>query len=397
MGAMGLHSLGIATAIGAGKVDVAAAIGRGEASGLSRRPDLYPGIDTLVGAIDGTFPAPDSSLQAFDSRNNRLALLVLKQLETELILLVRKYGPKRIGVIMGTSTSGIGDAETALEHRLARGAWPENFRYSQQELGNVAEFVARVIGVTGPAFTVATACSSSGKAIASGRRLIETGVIDAAVVGGCDTLCRMTLRGFQSLDSLTSRRCNPFSANRDGIAIGEAAAIFLMSSEAGSVNLLGVGESSDAYHANAPHPQGTGAISAMESALRDAHIDAGEIDYVNLHGTATPLNDLVESHAVHTIFGTSVPCSSTKAMTGHTLGAASACEAAILWLTLHPEFSSGRLPPHLWDGICDPELAPILLASQDVMFDPKNPASMLSSSFGFGGSNVALVLGHSGS
>jgi 3-oxoacyl-[acyl-carrier-protein] synthase-1 len=213
------------------------------------------------------------------------------------------------------------------------------------------------------------------------------------VVGGADSLCRMTLNGFGALEALSPGLCNPFSANRDGINIGEGAAAFLLTPDAATVNLLGAGETSDAYHISAPDPDGAGAIGAMEQAIGDAAIAPDEIAYVNLHGTGTALNDAMESRAVRAIFPAATPCSSTKAMTGHTLGAAGAVEAAFLWLALHPAFNPGRLPPHLWDGAPDPDLPSLTLVEPGTPFDLGPGAAMLSSSFAFGGNNVALVLG----
>jgi 3-oxoacyl-[acyl-carrier-protein] synthase I len=392
MAALGLPALGIATSIGAGKAAVAAALRDSLRPGLEWRTGLIEGAPALVGAVNAPLPPIGSNHAAYDSRNNRLALLALSEIIGAIEELIARFGRKRIAVVMGSSTSGISDAEAALATRKSDGRWPARFSYLQQEPGSLSEFIARFLGIEGPAYTIATACSSSGKAFASGRRLIEAGVVDAAIVGGCDTLCRLTLNGFWSLEALTRTACNPFSRNRDGIAIGEGAAVFVMTPDTAPVMLLGAGESSDAYHASAPHPDGIGALACMRAALTDAELDPGDIDYINLHGTGTPQNDRVESHAVYDIFGDTVPCSSTKPMIGHTLGAASACEAAFLWLTLS-QGEGAKLPPHLWDGERDPELAPIALVEPGAAPSDRAPRAMLSTSFAFGGSNVALILG----
>jgi 3-oxoacyl-[acyl-carrier-protein] synthase I len=250
------------------------------------------------------------------------------------------------------------------------------------------------LDLRGPVYTVATACASSAKVFAAGRRLIRAGFADAALVGGADSLCKTTVGGFAALEAVSSERCNPFSVNRTGINVGEAAAVFLLSPDETPVRLAGVGESADAHHVSAPHPDGRGAMAAMRAALDDAQLAPSEICYVNLHGTGTPLNDVMEGKAVHALFGSGIACSSTKAMTGHTLGAAGACEAAFVWLTLHPLHNPlGRLPPHVWDGAVDPEIPPLTLVGPDSRLpDPNARAAMLSSSFAFGGSNVALVL-----
>ena len=258
-----------------------------------------------------------------------------------------------------------------------------------------SDHAAIALGVTWTAYTIATACSASAKAFASGRRLIDAGVCDAVVVGGADTLCRMTVSGFSSLGAMSRGLCNPFSRNRDGINIGEGAAAFLMTRDEATVSLLGSGECSDAHHISAPDPEGRGAHKAMRLALEDAALRPDEVVYVNLHGTGTPLNDSMEAKAIAALFGLDTPCSSTKAMMGHALGAAGACEAAFVWLTLHPDFNpDNQLPPHLWDGVSDPDLPAIQLATSAARFEDRGPrVAMLSNSFAFGGNNVALAFG----
>jgi 3-oxoacyl-[acyl-carrier-protein] synthase I len=345
-----------------------------------------------VGVVDGPLPAAQPADS--DCRNNRLMQFVLGEIGDAVQAAKRRYGADRIAVILGTSTSGIAEAADAVAAHRRTGAWPQSFNYRQQELGNLARHAARYLGVTGPAYTIATACSSSAKVFASARRLIRCGAADAAVGGGADTLCQLTLNGFHALEALSPRRCNPFSANRDGITIGEGAAAFLLEPGDGPVQLLGIGETSDAYHPNAPAPDGSGAALAMRQALADADLAPADIRYINLHGTGTALNDVMESHAVHAVFGGAVPASSTKAMTGHMLGAAGGCEAAFLWLTLSQAFNpDGRLPPHLWDGAAMRDAPALHLVAPGERLAPVGRMAMLSNSFGFGGSNAALVLG----
>src|SRR5215468_11652468 len=302
--------------------------------------------------------------------------------------MIGRQGRDRIAVVLGTSTSGIAEGEVAYVAHRNQGTWPAQFHYQQMEAGSLAKFVALTLKLTGPAYTVATACASSAKALASGRRLIRAGYADAAIVGGCDTLCRTTVGGFSVLEAMSQGLCNPFSANRDGIIIGEAAAVFLLTREPAEVLLLGIGESSDAHHVSAPDPEGRGAAAAMRMALDDAELRADHVVYVNLHGTGTLQNDLMEGKVVYTLFGSTTPCSSTKAITGHTLGAAGACEAAFLWLALSRAWNSQcRLPPHVWDGAADPAIPPLALVGSDTRLpEPRAPAAMLSSSFAFGGS-----------
>jgi 3-oxoacyl-[acyl-carrier-protein] synthase-1 len=299
---------------------------------------------------------------------------------------VDRYGAERVAVVCGTSTSGISDGEVALAAYRRDLRWPDSFHYRRQETGNLGFFVAMSLGVTGPAYTVATACSSSGKVFGSARRLLRAGMADAVIVGGADTLCGMTLAGFGALEALSATRCNPFSINRDGITIGEGAAAFLLSRDAGAVEVLGVGETSDAYHPSAPDPEGRGARMAIEVALREAGLGPADIGYVNMHGTATPLNDAMESRVIADVFGSGMLCGSTKGMTGHMLAATGGVEAAFLCLSL----TEGRLPPHVWDGLADPALPSLNFAVEGSMVAKR---AMLSNSFGFGGSNVALVLG----
>ena len=387
------NDIGIANPLGCGKEVVAEALFSGTRNGLVARDGFLATQSVRVGEVRDCLPAVPERLRHFDCRNNRLALLALQQIEAPVASAVGRYGADRIAVIMGTSTSGIADGEEALAQRLGHGKWPAEFRYSQQEVGNLADFTADYFSLSGPAYTLATACSSSAKVFASARRLIEAGFCDAALVGGVDTLCRLTMNGFASLEAIAKDYCNPFSRNRDGINVGEGAAVFLMTRERSPVALLGTGESSDAYHISAPDPKGAGACKAMRAALQAAGLQAADIDYINLHGTGTRLNDLMEGRVIAGLFGSDVPCSSTKAMTGHMLGAAGANEAAFLWLTLHLDHSAGALPPHLWDGQVDPEIPALDLVQPGRTLARGQRSAMLSNSFGFGGSNASIVLG----
>lgn len=390
---MGLQALGLVTPLGCGKEAVAQKLFAGTRAGLTPCSDRIPGKSVYVGSVTGGLPEMPPKLSAFDCRNNRLMMAALMEIADDVAAAADRFGHGRIAVIVGTSTSGIAEAEVAFTACRSSGNWPAEFDYRQLEAGGLAEFAARWLGLTGPAYTVVTACSSSAKVFGSARRLIAAGVCDAAVVGGADSICGLTLNGFDSLEALSSGRCNPFSANRDGINIGEGAAALLLTPEPGPVDLLGVGETSDAYHISAPDPEGVGATGAMRAALEDAEIEKDEVAYINLHGTATPLNDQMESRAVAGLFPEGVPCSSTKAMTGHMLGAAGACEAAFLWLALNPGFSTGHLPPHLWDGVADPELPQLDLVAPGTAFADDDRVAMMGNSYAFGGNNVALVLG----
>jgi 3-oxoacyl-[acyl-carrier-protein] synthase-1 len=392
---MSLHltALGIVNALGQGKRAVADRLFGEPRSALAPRDDLIPGRTAWVGAVTSELPAIPVALQRYDCRNNRLALAALAEIASEIEAARSRYGADRIAVILGTSTSGIAEGEAALAQRVATGAWPSDFSYSRQEPGNLAAFVADHLDFGGPAYTIHTACSSSGKAFAAAQRLIACGLCDAAVVGGADSLCGLTLNGFHALEALSPEPCNPFSIHRRGTSIGEGAALFLLETRQGPVQLLGVGESSDAHHVSAPDPAGTGARLAIERALVAADLSPAAIGYVNLHGTATPLNDVMEGRVIAGLFGAATPCSSTKGLTGHTLGAAAATEAAFLWLVLSRDYGDLRLPPHLWDGAADPAIPLLRFVAPGDGLDAGKPVAMLSNSFAFGGSNVALVLG----
>ncbi len=296
----------------------------------------------------------------------------------------------RLAVVIGTSSCGLAENGAAFQRRIAEGRWPDGFRLEIQEFGNVAEHVARRTGAGGPVYGISTACTSGAKALASAARLIESGLADVAIAGGFDALCDLTLNGFAALESLSDDVCNPFSRNRRGINLGEGGALFVLSAKPSAIRLAGWGESADAHHISAPDPEGAGAEAAMRGALQRAGRAPDDVGYLNLHGTATKLNDLMEARAVTRVFGSNLPCSSTKPMTGHMLGAAGAGEAAFTIMALQ----SGRLPAHLWDGERDPEMPPIrLVTGAGEVCDVR---AAMSCSYAFGGNNIALLLEKSG-
>ena len=355
-------------------------------------------LPTFIGEVAGVdavrLPA---ELAAFDCRNNRLAFLGLVQdgFADAVAAAARRHGPQRVGVFLGTSTSGIYQTELAYRRRdPADGSLPADFDYAcTHNTFSVADFARQFLGLAGPAVVVSSACSSSAKVFASARRMMAAGLIDAAVVGGVDSLCLTTLYGFNSLGLMSPQACRPFDAGRDGISIGEAAAFALLERApehlgSDAVLLLGVGESSDAYHMSSPHPDGLGARLAMQQALRDARLDAADIDYINLHGTATPSNDAAETKAVGDVFGQGTPCSSTKGATGHTLGAAGGLEAVICALALRNNLMPGGLNTRQPD--------PLLPLNYLVDNREQAVRRVLSNSFGFGGTNCSLVFGRAG-
>lgn len=377
---------GVVCSLGDELETVARALFAGERS-LSVSDAFTPGRPLPLGRVTCELPDDSAWPKGQRSRNNRLLALALERLGEPLDALLTRVPAERIGVVIGTSTSGIGETELALAESGRDGPLPESFAYSRQELGAPARFVAERLGLRGPCYALSTACSSSARALASARRLLRSGQCDAVIAGGADSLCRLTVNGFASLDAVSDEPCQPFSHRRSGINLGEAATLFVVTPEAGGIQLAGVGESVDAHHISAPRPDGSGAVEAMHQALAMAGLQPDEVDYLNLHGTGTPLNDRMEAAAITSLFGSPPACSSTKALTGHTLGAAGALEAAFCWLALR----YGRLPRHVYDGEYDPEIPALPLVTSDAK-PARAPRCALSNSFAFGGNNASLLL-----
>lgn len=361
-----------------------------QAGGARPTEACTPGRMLHLGCVDEALPALDQHPVQVRSRSNALLAALLPELRGALDAALARFGPQRIAIVLGVSAAGLQEGLAAARQFRADATWPAGYHYAQQEMGNAAAFLARELGVAGPAYTVSTACSSGAKALASAARLLRADFADLVIAGGVDALSSFTIAGFSALESVSAERCNPLSVHRKGINLGEGAALFLVGREAGPVRLAGWGESSDAHHMSAPEPTGRGAIAAMQQALDRAGLAPAAIDYVNLHGTATPQNDAMESLAVAQLLGLDVPVSSTKPLTGHTLAAAGAVEAAIAWHTL-VDNPWGRLPPHWWDGARDPALPPLRVAEPGATLG-RAPRHVLSNSFAFGGSNACLVL-----
>ena len=386
-----LNDCGIVCALGAGREAVRARLFAAH-SGVVPVDTYTPGRMLPLGVVDGALPSVAQHGIAARSRNNRMALAALAQIRPAVEQAIARYGADRVAVVIGTSTSGIAETEGAIGQHVAGDGLPEAFHYGQQEMASPALMLAEELGIDGPALVHSSACSSSAKAMASAARLIRMGLCDAVLAGGVDTLCGFTVAGFSALASVSARRCNPFGANRDGINIGEGAALFLMTAQPAAVALRGWGESSDGHHMSAPDPAGGGARLAIAQALARAGIAASQVDYVNLHGTATPQNDAMEARVVSDLFGATAMSSSTKPLTGHALGAAAAIEAALCWLAMQDDNAEGLLPPHLWDGVPDASLPALRLALPGARLGrPLDWA--LSNSFAFGGSNAALLFG----
>ena len=390
-GSCALVALGMVNALGRSAEEIWPRLLAGDQSHFRVRDDLVPGRGLIVAEVPGRLPAVPTRLRAYACRNNAMSLAALEPIEARIADAIAAVGRDRVAVVMGTTTSGVSDAEAAIRHRFATGKLNDSFHYDQLELGGAAAFVAELLGVTGPSYTISTACSSGARALASARSLLRLGVCDAVIAGATDSLCGLTTNGFAALQAISDEITNPCSVNRKGLTLGEGSVMFLAMRDAGGIQLLGVGESSDAHHMSAPDPEGQGAERAMRAALADAGLSPPEIAYLNLHGTGTAQNDLIESLATARVFGESPPCSSTKSLVGHTLGAAGAMEAGFCWLVLADE-SEGELPliPHVYDGMLDPKLPGVRLATKGMRVAA---GPILSNSFGFGGNNCSLVLG----
>ena len=390
-GSCALAALGIVNALGRSAEEIWPRLLAGDQSHFRAREDWVPGRSLLVGEVSGPLPPVPDRLRAYACRNNAMTLAALESIEKRIADEIAAVGRERVAVVIGTTTSGVSDAEAAIRHRHATGRLGDAFHYAQLELGGAAGIVAELLGITGPCYTISTACSSGARALASARSLLAHGVCDAVVAGATDSLCGLTANGFTALQAISDAVTNPCSAHRQGLTLGEGSVIFLATRDPGGIRLLGVGESCDAHHMSAPEPEGLGAERAMRAALADAGTPPGEIAYLNLHGTGTPLNDLMECSAVARVFGDPPPMSSTKPLVGHTLGAAGAMEAAFCWLALRDE-REGTIPliPHVFDGELDPKLPPVNLARRGARVAA---GPVLSNSFGFGGNNCSLVLG----
>ncbi|MDB5411832.1 MAG: beta-ketoacyl-[acyl-carrier-protein] synthase [Rubritepida sp.] len=378
------------SALGTGVAPLRAAL-HARRGGLVRTD--FPGgpAGTWLGQVAGLDIAPPPELAGYDCRNNRLAEMALRSdgFEAAVIQARERHGADRVAVILGTSTAGIGATERAYAQREpGQTALTADFDYAHtHDLQALPNYLRVRLGLRGPALAVSTACTSGARAIMQAAVLIAAGVVDAAVAGGVDTLCRLTLNGFGSLGLLGLGPCRPCASDRDGVSIGEAAGLLLLERPGsdGATLLLGAGASSDGHHMSSPHPDGLGAVGAMRAALAAAGLRPDAIDYVNLHGTGTRANDAMEDRAVHHLFGDGVPCSSTKGWTGHTLGASGALEAIIAAICLE----DGLVPGCLGVDVADPEFR-----SRVATGNLAAPLQrVMSNSFGFGGSNCSLILG----
>lgn len=390
-----LSALGIISALGRGKEQVRQNLFAGLRPGIVSRTDLLvDDAPVFVGQVDGPLPSGPSALSAYASRNFGLSIVAVDEIRAEIDDAISRYGPHRIAVVMATCTSGIAEGEQALKSAMVDGKLPDGFDVRVQEIGATSEALACYLGLKGPAISVSTACSSGAHALAMGRRLIRTGLADAVLAGGADSLCRLTVNGFQALSAQSAGLCNPFSRNRDGTIMGEGAAVFLMDRRESELALLGSGASTDAYSMTAPEPEGEQVETAIRRALDDAGLSPDSIDYVQLHGTGTQQNDAMESKVMTRVFGPEIACSSSKGQIGHSLGAAGAMGAAHCWLAAQSDNQDRYLPPHLWDGEADGDMMSDNLVSIGDRLTDSARRIFMSNAIAFGGNNAALILGN---
>lgn len=382
-----LKEFGVICALGNNKQQVLSALISGKKQFLSLDNDL-----PLEGAqYVGRAQLPDSDdVREISTNNNKLAYIAYQQIAETITPLVKQYGQHRLAVVIGTSTASIYEGELARKQLAENGKFPQDFQYQVQEMSAPATYIAELANAKGPVYGISTACSSSGKALVSAKTLLENDLADVVIAGGVDSLTQLTINGFKSLESISREICQPFQQERDGINIGEAAALFVMTKGADGVQLLGAGETSDAYHISAPSPDGAGAATAMAHAIEDAKMSAEQIDYVNLHGTGTVKNDEMEALAMSSVCGEQVYCSSTKHLTGHTLGAAGALELGLCWLLLSDDNINKQIPANCRGGDIDEKMPPIKLSQGEKLTKLQY---CLSNSFAFGGNNFSAIIG----
>lgn len=382
-----INDLTSVSSLGTNELTIVDSLSHTDRCYLTYRDDL---LNEHKGSYFGQIKAKLPRLDEYPehkSRNSAVLAFLTDSIKDSINELKQKYSKDRIAIILGTSTSGLDETENELKKFMQTGVPSRDFYYKSQEFGDPSMFLADYLEIDGPAYTISTACSSSARALICGKRMLESGLVDAVIAGGADTLCKVPINGFNSMGVLSQERCLPFNKNRSGINIGEGGGLMILSKEKDSLELLGVGESSDAYHVSSPDPSGAGAISAMEMALNDASLTTDDIGYVNLHGTATKLNDAMESKAMASLFKGKVPCSSTKYMTGHTLGAAGIVEATILCYLLKHDLD---LPVQDFshDEI-DDTLDECGLIKEKIKAKKK---VMMSNSFAFGGNNASIII-----
>lgn len=373
-----LENLGFVCALGVTHADIVENARRGATDGMLRECVAVGGDNVPFGMV------PIATTQ-----NVRFCDLIdaaINQILPDIENLKTKYQLYRLGIVIGASNTAVHEAQKLLSQKFQSGEMPNGFSVSMLELGTPAAYIKSRTGFMGPCFTISTACSSGIKALDAARDLIKNDICDAVLCGGVDARCDFALNGFNALEALSHKLTNPMSKNRDGINLGEGAALFIMRRGDNGVRVLGFGETTDAYHPTAPDPTGDGAKQSMRDALTDAGLTLADIDYINMHGTGTIANDAMESHAIYDVFGDKPLCASTKPLTGHCLGAAGACSVALAWLMLNHNF----VIPHVFDGVIADDCAPVRLCKRNEITNIKN---ILCNAFAFGGSNSSIIIG----
>ncbi len=344
---------------------------KGDTSFLTLDNSIAKGKEFYLGKISAELPEIKEG--NYNLRCNRLLLYLMNSMQKNLDILIEKYGKNRVAVVTATTNSGIEEYENSQN--------PKHF-----EIGNTAEYIKNHLGLNNFYECISTACSSGIKTFSTAQKLLEKDICDAVITAGVDALAKLPVFGFHSLEVLSDKKSNPFSKNRSGINIGEAAAMFIIEKQGHGISIKGTGETSDAYHAATPDPKGYEAARAIKIALQNANLPPDAIDYINLHGTGTVANDLMEANAVYNIFGSCVEASSTKPLTGHCLGAAASLETALCCHVIKKQ----TLLPHIYDGEYDYTLPQINLVTTPAK---KNIDNVLCTSFGFGGTNAAMIIG----
>lgn len=382
---MYIQNFSIRSALGNTGAETLGNLARNTAPGLKQCDGwLQNGETAVLGCVEGDFPAIPKEFTMHQSRNNQIILALYEEIRESVEHAMKEYGAERVAVVLGTSTSGSDEADRYIT-KLSSGE-KTSFDSYAQELGAPSRFLSSLIGAKGPCYTISTACTSSTRAFISAERLLKSGIAEAVIVGGVDTLARMPINGFNALGAFSKTCCKPFAGDRCGITIGEGGALFLVTNQKSSLAMVGYGESSDGHHMTAPDPEGKGAQKAMQEALERAGLRADQIDYLNLHGTGTQLNDAAEARAVSRVFG-KVFCSSTKSLTGHTLGAAGAVEAALACILL--ESKDAVIPVQMQNGDqYDKTLPSIGIITEPKRFDGNY---VMTNNFAFGGNNASLI------
>ncbi len=345
---------------------------------FSQDDSIIKGVDLYLGKVKAKLPLIQNP--KFNTRTNSLLLHCCNQIKTDIDEIISKYGKERIGVVVGSTNVGVNEYENSHD-------------VFHSQIGSPAIFLKEYFGLKNYCAGVSTACTSGIKAFSTGVKLLENGICDAVLCAASDALSKPPVFGFTSLEVMSHSICKPFSKNRDGINIGEGAAVFILEKDANNgFRILGIGETSDAYHTSTPDPQGVQAAHAIEIALKNAGLTPSDIDYINLHGTGTVTNDVMEANAVYKIFEDKVPASSTKSLTGHCLGASAGVETALCLAFLDNSINPQKnLIPHNYDGEYDTGLPEIKLAKHEEKAE-KN-TRVLCNAFGFGGSNAVIILG----